>query len=102
MKREIRLSNRAIKKLESILVYLEEEWSTKVKHDCIQKLDKSLKQIQKHPYSFPESEKIQGLRKCIVTRQTTVFYKYSNTTIDVVIIFDNRQNPESLLNEGKD
>lgn len=102
MKREIRLSNRAIKKLESILVYLEEEWSTKVKHDFIQKLDKSLKQIQKHPYSFPESEKIQGLRKCIVTRQTTVFYKYSNTTIDVVIIFDNRQNPESLLNEGKD
>jgi len=102
VKREIRLSNRAIKKLESILVYLEEEWSAKVKHDFIQKLDKSLKQIQKHPYSFPESEKIQGLRKCIVTRQTTVFYKYSNTTIDVVIIFDNRQNPESLLNEGKD
>jgi plasmid stabilization system protein ParE len=102
VKREIRLSKRAMKKLESLLVYLEKEWSTKVKNDFIQKLDESLKQIQKLPDSYPESEKIRGLRKCVVTKQTTIFYKYSNTTIDVVIIFDNRQNPESLLKEGKD
>jgi len=66
VKREIRLSKRAMKKLESLLVYLEEEWSTKVKHEFIQKLDKSLKQIQKLPHSFPESEKKRGLRNCVV------------------------------------
>ncbi|MDP2061214.1 MAG: type II toxin-antitoxin system RelE/ParE family toxin [Flavobacteriaceae bacterium] len=102
MKREIRLSKRAIRKLNSLLVYLEEEWSTKVKHEFILKLDKSLKQIQKLPDSFPESEKIRGLRKCVVTKQTTVFYKYSETTIDVITIFDNRQNPKSLKKETKE
>ncbi|PKP39926.1 MAG: type II toxin-antitoxin system RelE/ParE family toxin [Bacteroidetes bacterium HGW-Bacteroidetes-13] len=102
MKREIRLSKRAIRKLNSLLVYLEEEWSTKAKHEFILKLDKSLKQIQKLPDSFPESEKIRGLRKCVVTKQTTVFYKYSETTIDVITIFDNRQNPKSLKKETKE
>lgn len=78
MKREIRLSKRAMKKP-----------------------DKSLKQIQKLPDSFPESETINGLRKCVITKQTTVFYKYSETTINVVTIFDNRQNPKSLTKETK-
>jgi plasmid stabilization system protein ParE len=101
MKREIRLSKRAMRKLDSLLVYLEEEWSAKVKHEFVLKLDKSLKQIQKLPDSFPESEKIKGLRKCVVTKQTTLFYKYSETTIDVITIFDNRQNPKSLKKETK-
>ncbi len=102
MKREIRLSKRAMKKLDSLLVYLENEWSTKVKHNFILKLDKSLKQIQKLPDSFPESEKIRGLRKCVVTKQTTVFYRYSDTSIDVISIFDNRQNPKSQKKEMKE
>lgn len=102
MKREIRLSKRAMKKLDSLLVYLEEEWSTKVKHEFVLKLDKSLKQIQKLPDSFPESEKIRGLRKCVITKQTTVFYKYSETTIDVITIFDNRQTSKSLKKETKE
>lgn len=91
-----------MKKLDSLLVYLENEWSTKVKHNFILKFDKSLKQIQKLPDSFPESEKIRGLRKCVVTKQTTVFYRYSDTSIDVITIFDNRQNPKSQKKEMKE
>jgi len=63
MNREIRLSKRAMKQINALLVYLEKEWSTKVKTDFILKLDESLKQIQKLPGIFPESEKIKGLRK---------------------------------------
>ena len=101
MKREVRLATRAMKKLDNLLVYLEKEWSIKVKNDFIVKLDKSLKQIQKLPDSFPESEKVKGLRKCVVTKQTTIFYKYTETSIDIVAIFDNRQSPKSLEKEMK-
>ena len=101
MKREVRLATRAMKKLDNLLVYLEKEWSIKVEHDFIVKLDKSLKQIQKLPDSFPESEKVKGLRKCVVTKQTTIFYKYTETSIYIVAIFDNRQSPKSLENEIK-
>lgn len=101
MKHEVRLSKRAMKRLDKLLVYLEKEWSIKIKNDFIVKLDKSLKQIQKLPYSFPESEKVKGLRKCVVTKQTTIFYKYTETSIYIVAIFDNRQSPKSLENEIK-
>jgi len=102
MKREVRLSKRAMRKLDNILAYLEEEWSSKVKHEFVLKLDRALKQIQSIPDIFPESEKVKGLRKCVVTKQTTVFYKYSESSIDVVTIFDNRQNPKSIKKETKD
>ena len=95
MKREVRLSKRAMKRLDKLLVFLEEEWSIKVKNDFIKKLDKALKQLQEHPTSFPESEKIAGLRKCVVTKQTTIFYKYSTSTVYIVSVFDNRQDPKS-------
>ncbi len=96
MNREIRLSKRAAKKLDSLLAFLEKRWSLKVKGNFIQKFDESLKYIQLHPDSFPVSEKLNGLRKCVVTKQTTFYCKYSETTIDIIALFDNRQNPDSL------
>lgn len=65
MKREIRFSKSAIRKLDTLLVYLEKEWSTKVKQEFLLKLDKSLKQIQKIPDSFPESEKVKSLENVL-------------------------------------
>jgi plasmid stabilization system protein ParE len=102
MMREIKLSKRAMKKLDSLLYFLEKEWSVKTKTDFIEKLEKSFTQIQKLPESFPESEKIKGLRKCVVTKQTTIFYNYSYTAINVVMLFDNRKNPKRLVNELKE
>jgi plasmid stabilization system protein ParE len=99
MNRKILLSKRASWKLDKLLIFLEEDWSFKVKKDFIFKLEVALKQIRELPESFPESNKIPGLRKCVVTRQTTIFYKYSDTTIYIVSLFDNRQNPKSLNKE---
>ncbi len=39
MKRDIKLSKRAAKKLGSLLIYLDEEWSPNVKYDFIQNFD---------------------------------------------------------------
>lgn len=94
----IRFSKSASAKLEKLLVYLEMAWSMKIKENFIVKLDRSLLQIQNYPDSFPASEKINGLRKCVVTKQTTIFYKYSDQAINVVAIFDNRQDPNSQRN----
>jgi len=101
MIRAIRFTKSAATKLENLLIYLEIEWSIKDKENFIRKLDKSFLQIQNYPDSFPSSEKIKGLRKCVVTKQTTFFYKYSEHAINVVALFDNRQNPDSMKNLPK-
>jgi plasmid stabilization system protein ParE len=101
MVREIRLSVRAKNKLAKLLAFLETEWSVQSKKDFVGKLDDCLKKIQTLPDSFPESQVVKGLRKCVVTKQTTFYYKYSDSTIYIIAFFDTRQNPGLLSNEIK-
>jgi plasmid stabilization system protein ParE len=101
MMRTIKLSRRASRKLDKLLDYLESEWSTKVKNDFIKKLDKSLRQIQKYPNSCQQSDSIVGLHMLVISKQTSVFYRFNSKTITIVTIFDNRMNPDRLKNEVK-
>ncbi|MGM0620961.1 MAG: type II toxin-antitoxin system RelE/ParE family toxin [Bacteroidota bacterium] len=84
-----------------MLEYLEQEWSLKVKDDFIKKLDKSLNLIQKFPESCPKTDFVKGLHMLVVTKQTSLFYRFDSKTIKVVTIFDNRMNPAKLKREIK-
>lgn len=97
--RKLILSKRASKRLEKLLEYLELEWTRKVKDDFIMKLDKSLIQIQKFPKSCPHTDFVNGLRMLVVTKQTSLFYRFDTKTITIVTIFDNRMNPDRLKTE---
>lgn len=96
---QVVLSKRAKIKLENLLYYLENEWSAKSKTDFIKKLDRSIAQISKLPESCPESNIFTGLYKCVVTRQTTVYYRIKNQKIEIITLFDTRQNPAVLKKE---
>ena len=94
--RKIVLSKRASNRLEKLLEYLELEWSLKVKNEFIKKLDKSLTQIQKFPESCPQTDFVKGLHMFVVTKQTSIFYRFDKQTITILTIFDNRMNPNRL------
>ena len=38
------------------------------------------------------------LRKCILTKQNTIYYREHKHQIEILSIFDSRQNPDSLIN----
>lgn len=99
MSRTVIISKIAEKKLEKLFEYLLENWNQKVKSDFIKKLDKNIILIKTNPESFPQSEKKIGLHKCVITKQTTLFYRYTIEKITIVTIFDTRQNPEKLKKE---
>ena len=99
MERDVILSKRAKIKLEQLLEYLEQNWSVRVKHDFIKKFDKSLKIIQKNPDSFPKTNFVKGLHKCVITKQNTIYYRISEMEIEIITLFDTRQNPEKLFDD---
>ncbi|OFX39594.1 MAG: plasmid stabilization protein [Bacteroidetes bacterium GWA2_40_14] len=99
--RKVILSKRASNRLEKLIEYLELEWSLKAKKEFIRKLDKSLKQIQKYPDSCQQTDFVKGLHMPVVTKQTSVFYRYDSKSINIVTIFDNRMNPKRLRKETK-
>jgi len=96
MSRKVILSKRAANKLENLFDYLTENWSEKVKDEFVKKLDKRIEVIKIQPESFPESEQQKGLHKCVVTKQTTLLYRFNASQIQIITIFDTRQNPQKL------
>lgn len=99
MKRKVSISKTAEKKLEKLFDYLIDNWSEKVKNEFVSKLDSSIDIIRKQPEIFPKSEKGKNLRKCVITKQTTLFYRFNTKEISIVTIFDTRKNPKKLNKE---
>jgi plasmid stabilization system protein ParE len=99
MSRKIVLSKRASRKLEKLLEYLETEWSIRIKNNFVKKLDRALQILKDKPESSPKSDRVSNLYKCVVTKQTTFYYKFDNKKLYVVTIFDTRQDPKKL-NKG--
>ena len=89
-------SDEALNNLKSIIVYLENRWSDKEIRKFVQLLDKQLKLIKVNPFIFAESNKSNGLRKSVLSRQTTIYYRIIEDEIRIVTLFDNRQNPNKL------
>ena len=101
MSRTLKLSRRASIKLEKLLTYLESEWSVKVQRDFRQKLDDKLKHLTQFPESHPQSDILKDLHRFVVTKQTTVYYKYDKNNVIIVTLFDTRQNPKRLKKDTK-
>jgi len=99
--RKVIFSKRATNRLDKLLKYLESHWSLTVKNNFIIKMDKAIKQIRIFPESSQKSETEKGLHQFIVTKQTSIFYKFDSKTIQIITIFDNRMDPNKLKEEFK-
>ncbi|REE06926.1 type II toxin-antitoxin system RelE/ParE family toxin [Winogradskyella pacifica] len=92
------LSELAESKLLKLSEYLIEEWNLKTRDKFISKLNDKIKQISSQPDSCPKSSEFKNLYKCVVTKQTTFFYRIiaEQKEIEIITIFDTRQNPDKL------
>ena len=101
MARIVRLSKKASVKFDNIIEHLKSEWSEKVKDEFILKLDKAMDHLAQFPASHPKSETIKGLHRYVITRQTTIFYRFNKNVVTIVTLFDNRQDPNKIKEETK-
>ena len=91
------ISERAEKNLDALLIYLEKEWSVKVKNDFIDKLVRKINFISKMPFMYPESKKKKGVRRCLVSRHNALYYRVSNKEIiEIITIRDTRSDPDKF------
>jgi plasmid stabilization system protein ParE len=73
--RKLEFSNRSLKEIRIIVDYLNSKWSEKTSKKFLNKLKENIDLIQINPELFPISE-FEELRKCVVSKQTTVFFYY--------------------------
>jgi plasmid stabilization system protein ParE len=94
--RVVTFSKTAQKNLKIILEYLDRDWSDKVVSRFKIKLDLCINTILNNPEGFPLINIKNDVRKCVVTKQTSIFYKFNSKEIQILSLFDTRQHPKKL------
>ena len=89
-------SDEALENLEKIIHYLESNWTEKELKRFFSRLEKRIRLISQRPQIFPESQAKSSIKKSVLSKQTTIYYKIGKDTVEIVTFFDNRQNPEKL------
>ena len=89
-------SDESVKNLDSIITYLELNWTEKEVRKFLDLLNKRIHLISLNPLLFPSTPKSRGIRKSVLSKQTSIFYRIAEQRVEILSIFDNRQNPDKL------
>jgi plasmid stabilization system protein ParE len=96
MPKQIIWSTLSEKDFVSILDYLQTNWDFKVVQKFIEVVEGIIGQISNNPKQFPIINKNKKVRKCVLTKHNTLYYRDRYEYIDLLRIFDNRQDPKKL------
>jgi plasmid stabilization system protein ParE len=83
----------------NILDYLDKTWGPKVATDFIDLTENIVNQISINPKQFPICYKRKKVRKCVLTKHNTIFYRDGKTDVEILRIYDTRQDPNNLTFE---
>ncbi len=90
---KIRWTEEATKNLESIILYLEANWTPKELKRFFQKLEKQLSILSIFPEAYPFSLKRKKIRRCVLTMNLTIYYTVEEDILVLISLFDTRQRP---------
>jgi plasmid stabilization system protein ParE len=84
------------KDFENILNYLDKNWGPNVALNFIEITENTLCQLSANPKQFPFAHKKEMIRKCVLSKHNTLFYRESKKQIAILRIYDTRQDPNNL------
>lgn len=79
-----------------ILGFVEDNFGIDAALNFLDKTDLVIDGIALFPSMFPRSSKRNDVRKAIITKQVSLYYRFNKTEIQLLHFWDNRQNPEDL------
>lgn len=89
-------STNAIDSFNQNVTYLQEEWSQKVVEEFLDKVDEAVASISTYPLAFPIYGKHKNIRRCLIVKQITLFYRIKNQQIELLLFWNNYRNPKRL------
>ena len=96
MAKNVIWSPAAEKDLEAVLDYLQLKWSDQILNRFINKIDDNIGLIIGDPKIFPLINKRLKIRKSVITKHNTLYYRETSKSIQIVRLFDSRQDPKKL------
>ena len=95
MKLKIRYSHRAKAEEIELLEYVINRFGQQKGQEVFFRIEKILDQISKMPKMYPASNNKKGLRKCVFSKQSSIYYRIEKEYIEVISFRVNRKDPDS-------
>jgi len=73
--KSLRWSERALEENRKLLDYLLNEWGSEITSRVNEQIDKTANRIHQTPHQFPVFSKWKNVRRCVVSPQTSIFFK---------------------------
>lgn len=88
-------SPRAAAEFIEILEVIELNFGAEIAADCVLLVESITEKIALFPEMFPAFGP-PNIRKAVVHKHLTLFYRFHRGQIDILKVWDNRQNPDEL------
>jgi plasmid stabilization system protein ParE len=79
-----------------ILDYLDKKWTFREIENFIDRTEEALSHISQDPLLYQYSKENNTFR-CVLVKQVSLFYRLRSGQIELLIFWDNRQDPMELL-----
>ena len=96
MSYQVRYSNRAYAEYEALLDYIVEKFGFTTAAKVDQYFEEVIDQISINPKLYPYSDKNKNLRRCVISSQTTLYYRFTGRYVELASFRGNLKNPETL------
>lgn len=88
-------SDEAIADYHQNIDYLLKEWSEQVTIEFIEDVDAVIELIKNYPELYPLTD-YPEVRKAVIRKQVTLFFKVSNKEIHLIRFWNSHQDPKKL------
>jgi plasmid stabilization system protein ParE len=92
----VRYSTRAYIEYEEILDYVFNRFGADTAFKVDQHFEEVIDNIAINPFLYPLSGKQANLRRCVISPQTTLYYRFNGECIELASFRGNRLNPKTL------
>jgi plasmid stabilization system protein ParE len=87
-------TDHALSELEDTIAYLETNWTKKELQNLAKEIEKTIDLLSRNPFLFQSSDLHLAVRRVVVAKKNTLYYRINGNTIEVLSFFSNRQNPQ--------
>ncbi|RZK00250.1 MAG: type II toxin-antitoxin system RelE/ParE family toxin [Flavobacterium sp.] len=84
----------ALKELENTIEYLQENWTEKELRNLASKLEETITLLSQNPTLFQVSEVKKDIRRVVILKHNTLYYRLFNEQVEIISFFSNRQSPQ--------
>jgi len=93
MEKKIIITKRFRNNTFRVYQYLLKQFSAKTAYSFLDRLEKRIAFIAKHPEVGKASAKRKNIRSVLFTPRNQIFYRYQKNVVEILCLFDMRKNP---------